>query len=73
MVASEWVMNTVGIEVGALDSDNMRSFKRVTVGTGCSCYGEVAVWFHMLSKISNCKGLVHVVRAKEYAYRPVVE
>ena len=64
-------MDTLGIEVGAADSDNMRTFKRVTVDTGVFTYDEAVVWFRMLSMISNCQGLAAC--AEDYAHRIVVE
>ena len=42
-------MDSLGIDVGASDSDNMRTFKRVTVSTEVFTYEEVVVWFRMLS------------------------
>ena len=48
------VMDSLGIDVGASDSDNMRTFKRETVSTEVFKYEEVVVWFRMLSKISKC-------------------
>ena len=64
-------MDSLGIDVGALDSDNMRTFKRVTVSTEVFTYEEVVVWFRMLSKISKCQGLAAC--AEEYAHRLVVD
>ena len=65
------VMDSLGIDVGASDSDNMRTFKRVTVSTEVFTYEEVVVWFRMLSKISKCQGLAAC--AEEYAHRLVVD
>ena len=67
------VMDTLGIEIRASNSDNMRTFKRVTVGTEVFTYGEVVVWFRMLSKISNCQGLAACAEEYMYAHRLVVE
>ena len=64
-------MDTLGIDVGASVSDNMRTFKRVTVSTEVFTYEEVVVWFRMLSKISKCQGLAAC--AEDYAQRLVVE
>ena len=64
-------MDSLGIDVGALDSDNMRTFKRVTVSTEVFTYEELVVWFRMLSKISKCQGLAAC--AEDYAQRLVVE
>ena len=64
-------MDSLGIDVGALDSDNMRTFKRVTVSTEVFKYDEAVVVFRMLSKISKCQGLA--VCAEDYAHRIVVE
>ena len=65
------VMDSLGIDVGALDSDNMRTFKRVTVSTEVFTYEELVVWFRMLSKISKCQGMAAC--AEEYAHRLVVD
>ena len=65
------VMDSLGIDVGALDSDNMRTFKRVTVSTEVFKYEEVVIWFRMLSKISKCQGLAAC--AEEYAHRLAVD
>ena len=65
------VMDSLGIDVDASDSDNMRTFKRVTVSTEVFTYEELVVWFRMLSKISKCQGLAAC--AEEYAHRLVVE
>ena len=65
------VTDSLGIDVGASDSDNMRTFKRVTVSTEVFKYEEVVVWFRMLSKISKCQGLAAC--AEEYAHRLVVD
>ena len=65
------VMDSLGIDVDASDSDNMRTFKKVTVSTEEFTYDEVVVWFRMLSKISKCQGLAAC--AEEYAHRLVVE
>ena len=50
-------MDTLGIDVGASVSDNMRTFKRMTNETGAFQYDEVVVWFQALSKKSECQGL----------------
>ena len=65
------VMDSLGIDVDASDSDNMRTFKKVTVSTEEFTYDEVVVWFRMLSKISKCQGLAAC--AEDYAQRVVVE
>ena len=65
------VMDSLGIDVDASDSDNMRTFKKVTVSTEEFTYDEVVVWFRMLSKISKCQGLAAC--AEDYAQRLVVE
>ena len=65
------VMDSLGIDVDALDSDNMKTFKKMTVDTGVFTYAELVVWFRTLSKLSNCRGLA--VCAEEYAHRLVVE
>ena len=65
------VMSPLGFEVGASDSDNMRTFKLMNAETGVVTYEAVVVWFEVLSKISECEGLA--VRAGEYAPRLVVE
>ena len=65
------VMDSLGIDVGASDSDNMRTFKKVTVSTEVFKYEEVVIWFRMLSKISNSQGLAAC--AEEYARKLVVE
>ena len=65
------VMDSLGIDVGASDSDNMRTFKKVTVSTEVFKYEEVVIWFRMLSKISKSQGLAAC--AEEYAHRLVVE
>ena len=54
-------MDSLGIDVDASDSDNMRTFKKVTVSTEVFKYDEVVVWFRMLSKISKCQGLAACV------------
>ena len=41
-------MDSLGIDVGASDSDNLRTFKKVTVSTEEFTYDEVVVWFRML-------------------------
>ncbi len=53
-------MDTLGIDVGALDSANMKTFKRMTMDTKKSTYEEAAVWLVTLSKINDCGGLVAV-------------
>ncbi len=42
-------MNSPGIDVGASDSDNMKTFKKMTVDTGVFTYDELVVWFETLS------------------------
>ncbi len=51
------VMDSLGIDVDALDSDNMKTFKKMTVDTGEFTYAELIVWFHTLSKLSGCRGI----------------
>ena len=63
------VMNSLGIDVGASDSDNMRNFKKMTVDTEKFTYDGLVVWFETLSKLSNCSGMAAC--AKEYAQRIV--
>ena len=58
-------MDTLGIDVGASDRDNMQTPKRMNNETAEFRYDEVAVWFQMLSKIGKCKGLASCV--EEYA------
>ena len=43
----------------------------MTVDTKVFTYDELVVWFKMLSKLSDCRGLA--VCAEEYAHRLVVE
>ena len=61
------VMGTLGIDVGASDSDNMRTLKRMNDEAGEFTYDEVVVWFQMLSKISKYPGFAAC--AEEYAQR----
>ena len=63
-------MGSLGIEVGASDSDNMKTLQRMKNETGEFTYNEVVVWLQMLNKIGKCQGLAD--RA-EYAHRPVVD
>ena len=65
------VMDTLGIDVGASASDNMKTFKKITVDTKEFTYDELVVWFQTLSKLSACRGMA--VCAAEYAHRIVVE
>ena len=65
------VMDTLGIDVGASDSGNMTTFKKMTVDTGAFAYEEVVVWFQMLSKISKCQGLAAC--AEEYTHTLAVD
>ena len=65
------VMDTLGIDVDASESDNMKTFKKMTLDTKAFTYGELVVWFQMLSKLSDCRGLA--VCAAEYAHRLIVE
>jgi hypothetical protein len=62
-------MNSLGIDVGASDSDNMTNFKKMTVDTEKFTYDELVVWFETLSKLRNCSGMAAC--AKEYARRIV--
>jgi len=64
-------MNSLGIDVDASDSDNMKTFKKMTVDTGVFTYDELVVWFETLSKLSNCRGMAAC--AKAYAQRLVEE
>ena len=64
-------MDSLGIDVDASDSDNMKTLQRMKNETGEFTYNEVAVWLQMLSKIGKCQGLAD--RAEEYAHRPVVD
>jgi len=64
-------MDSLGIDVDALDSDNMKTFKKMTVDTGVFTYDELVVWFRTLSKLRNCQGMAG--RAEEYARRLVQE
>jgi hypothetical protein len=63
------VMDTLGIDVGASESDNMKTFKKMTLDTKAFTYGGLVVWFQMMSKLSDCRR----VCAAEYAHRLVVE
>ncbi len=65
------VMDTLGIDVDASGSDNMKTFKKITVGTKVFTYDEVVVWFQTLSKLSDCRGLA--VCAAEYAHKLAVD
>ena len=65
------VMNSLGIDVDASDSDNMKTFKKMTVDTGVFTYDELVVWFETLSKLSNRRTMAGC--AKEYAQRIVEE
>ena len=65
------VMDSLGIEVDALDSDNMKTLQRMKNETGEFTYNEVVVWLQMLSKIGKCQGLAN--RAEDYAHRLVVD
>jgi hypothetical protein len=49
------VMNSLGIDVDASDSDNMKNFQKMTVDTGVFTYNELVVWFETLS-IAVLKG-----------------
>ena len=60
-------MNSLGIDVGASDSDNMKNFEKMTVDTEKFTYDELVVWFETLSKLRNCSGMAAC--AKEYAQR----
>ena len=66
-------MGTLGIDVGVLDSDNMKAFKRMTVNTKKLTYAEGGAWLVTLSKISDdCdEGLAEC--AEEYAQRLAVD
>ena len=46
------VMDTLGIDVGVLDSANMKTFKRMTMGTQKFTYEGAVAWLVTLSKIS---------------------
>ena len=61
------VMDSLGIDVGASDSDNMQTFKKMTVDTGVFTYAELVVRFRTLSKLGTCQGLA--VCAEDYARR----
>ncbi len=61
------VMDSLGIDVGASDSDNMKTFKKMTVDTGVFMYAELVAWFRILSKLRNCHGMA--VCAEDYACR----
>ena len=62
------VMDTLGIDVDATDGDNLSTFKRMNNETGEFRYGEVVVWFRMLSRRGKCQGLPGLVDcAEEYA------
>ena len=50
-------MNSLGIDVGASDSDNMKNFEKMTVDTEKFTYDELVVWFETLSKLRNCSGM----------------
>ena len=65
------VMDTLGIDVGALDSANMKTFKRMTMDTKKFTYEEAVVWLVTLSKISDCGGLGEC--AETYAQQLVVD
>ena len=65
------VMDTLGIDVDAEASDNMKTFKKITVDTKEFTYDELVVWFQTLSKLSACRGMAAC--AEEYAHRIVVE
>ena len=65
------VMNSLGIDVDASDSDNMKNFTKMTMDTGVFTYDELVVWFETLSKLSNCRGMASC--AKAYAQRLVEE
>ena len=39
------VMGTLEIDVGASDSDNTKTFKKMTVDTGVFTYDELVAWF----------------------------
>ena len=56
-LAGTRVMETLGINVEASDSDNDKTFKRMSVDTGQFTPEEFVVWLQTLSKIRNCKGL----------------
>ena len=43
------VVNPLGIEVGASDSGNMKTFKRINAATGVVTYEAVVVWFEVLA------------------------
>ena len=62
-------MDLLGIDVDALDSDNMKTFKKMTVDIGVFTYDELVVWFRTLSKLRNCQGMA--VCAEDYAHRLV--
>ena len=64
-------MDTLGIDVDAEASDNMKTFKKITVDTKEFTYDELVVWFQTLSKLSACRGMAAC--AEEYAHRIVVE
>jgi len=64
-------MDSLGIDVDASDSDNMQTFKKMTVDTGVFTYDELVVWFRTLSKLRNCQGMAG--SAEEYARRLVQE
>ena len=51
------VMDTLGIDVAATDSDNLKTFRRMNNATGAFTYDEIVVWFRVLSKRGECQGL----------------
>ena len=64
-------MDSLGIDVDASDSDNMKTLQRMKNETGEFTEQEAVVWLQILGKIGKCQGLVD--RAEEYAHRLVVE
>ncbi len=65
------VVDSLGIDVGASESDNMKTFKTMTLDKGVLTYAELVVWFQTLSKLSDYRGIE--VCAETYAQRPAVE
>ena len=64
-------MDTLGIDVAATDSDNLKTFRRMNNATGAFTYDEIVVWFRVLSKRGKCQGLAEC--AEEYAQRLVAD
>jgi len=61
------IHGSLGIDVSALETDNSKSFKRMTAALDVDVfnYEEVVVWLKVLSKLGKCQGLEDC--AEDYA------